>query len=520
MHRKKVPDNIPLIMGKENVHTKKVEVNVTSDKQQETAVPTITVDNKKLILKLDNSKPTTKSIQHQIKNYEQKIKINTNAIGKSTTTTTATRNYVAKSHASCMTTKTTAAAVGHSNVNKKIPSNNSSNIAAKNVPTMNGKQKSIKTTLAAVSSKPTSTTTTLNKQNKLPANTGNTLQMAYTSDHKTVIVKNESKISPPTTKNDEIKKTDTVKEEEPKKDLANTVESANFTNGTSTTNKTTTKSNLNTADQNTKSSWKLSNFDIGRPLGRGKFGNVYLAREKETKFVIALKVMFKEQIHSNSVEHQVRREIEIQSHLRHPNILRLYGYFHDESRIYLILEYAPKGTLFKYMQEQPNNRLDEKTTAGYIKSLAKALIYLHERDVIHRDIKPENLLLGNNGELKIADFGWSVHEPNSARTTICGTLDYLPPEMVIGKPHTKHVDLWSLGVLCYELLAGEPPFQAKEYDTTYRKITKLELKIPDTISMPAQHLIKKLLVVKPENRLPLDQVVMHPWIMSHEIVSK
>lgn len=90
-----------------------------------------------------------------------------------------------------------------------------------------------------------------------------------------------------------------------------------------------------------KKAWTLINFDIGRPLGRGKFGNVYLAREKETKFVIALKVLFKKQVSEQKIEHQVRREIEIQSHLRHANILRMYGFFHDESRIYLILEYAP-----------------------------------------------------------------------------------------------------------------------------------------------------------------------------------
>lgn len=133
-----------------------------------------------------------------------------------------------------------------------------------------------------------------------------------------------------------------------------------------------------------KGAWELSNFDIGRPLGRGKFGNVYLAREKDTKFVVALKVLFKKQIQRDSVEHQVRREIEIQSHLRHPNILRLYGFFHDSARIYLILEYAPKGALYKELQSQPNKRFDERRTAGYVLSLADALIYLHERDVIHR----------------------------------------------------------------------------------------------------------------------------------------
>lgn len=110
-------------------------------------------------------------------------------------------------------------------------------------------------------------------------------------------------------------------------------------------------SNQNPAEQNGKNQprrmeparkqWSLVNFDIGRPLGRGKFGNVYLAREKETKFVIALKVLFKKQISDQGIEHQVRREIEIQSHLRHSNILRMYGFFHDDARIYLILEYAP-----------------------------------------------------------------------------------------------------------------------------------------------------------------------------------
>jgi aurora kinase A len=98
-------------------------------------------------------------------------------------------------------------------------------------------------------------------------------------------------------------------------------------------------------DNNNKKTWSLVNFDIGRPLGRGKFGNVYLAREKETKFVIALKVLFKKQIADQGIEHQVRREIEIQSHLRHPNILRMYGFFHDDARIYLILEYAPGNKL-------------------------------------------------------------------------------------------------------------------------------------------------------------------------------
>uniref|UniRef100_A0A915IUX5 Aurora kinase n=1 Tax=Romanomermis culicivorax TaxID=13658 RepID=A0A915IUX5_ROMCU len=113
-----------------------------------------------------------------------------------------------------------------------------------------------------------------------------------------------------------------------------------------------------------KSSWTLDNFEIGRPLGHGKFGNVYLARENKSKFVVALKVLFKSQLQKAGVEHQLKREIEIQAHLRHPNILRLYGYFYDDSRIYLILEYAPRGELYKELQKY--GRFDDSPALKYL----------------------------------------------------------------------------------------------------------------------------------------------------------
>ncbi|XP_053974280.1 aurora kinase C-like [Hylaeus volcanicus] len=274
------------------------------------------------------------------------------------------------------------------------------------------------------------------------------------------------------------------------------------------------QNNGNHKYQNEKK-WVLSDFDIGRPLGKGKFGNVYLAREKKSKFIIAMKVLFKAQIQKADVEHQVRREIEIQTHLRHPNILKMYGYFHDDKRVYLILEYAPNGELFKELNAQPEKRFDEVRTATYISQLADALKYCHSKKVIHRDIKPENLLLGIKGELKMADFGWSVHAPSSRRNTLCGTLDYLPPEMVVGKTHDHTVDLWGLGVLCYECLVGTPPFLAQTYDETYVKIKKAQYKFPDYVSEGARDLISKLLVVHPDRRLPLEDVLKHPWIIQN-----
>jgi aurora kinase, other len=124
--------------------------------------------------------------------------------------------------------------------------------------------------------------------------------------------------------------------------------------------------------------------------------------------------------------------------------------------------------------------------------MAAALLYLHKKHVIHRDIKPENILVGVHGEIKISDFGWSVHAPNNRRQTLCGTLDYLPPEMLDGSAHhTEKVDLWSLGVLMYEFLTGNAPFEDTPMKTQMR-IVKGDMKVPDYVSPEAADLIKKV----------------------------
>ncbi|KAK0629845.1 kinase-like domain-containing protein [Bombardia bombarda] len=261
----------------------------------------------------------------------------------------------------------------------------------------------------------------------------------------------------------------------------------------------------------------LGMFEIGRPLGKGKFGRVYLARERSSNFICALKVLYKSELqHGGGVEKQVRREIEIQSNLRHPNILKLYGHFHDSKRIFLILEFAGKGELYKHLRRE--TRFPEWKAAQYIAQMASALRYLHRKHVIHRDIKPENILMGIHGEIKISDFGWSVHAPNNRRATLCGTLDYLPPEMIRSgsqdKWYNEKVDLWSLGVLTYEFLVGEAPFE----DTpimTQKRIARADMTIPEFVSKEAKDLIKRLLVLDPDKRLPLEDVLQHPWILKH-----
>jgi aurora kinase A len=256
--------------------------------------------------------------------------------------------------------------------------------------------------------------------------------------------------------------------------------------------------------------WTLSDFEIGRPLGKGKFGNVYLAREAKSKYIVALKVLFKSQLIKNSVQHQLRREIEIQAHLKHPNILRLFGYFYDSNRVYLILEYAPQGELYNKLRKA--GRFDNEVSANYIVQMIDALIYCHSRKVIHRDIKPENILLGYYGELKIADFGWSVHAPSSRRATMCGTLDYLPPEMVLHQAYSDHVDLWCLGVLCYEFLVGKPPFENEDAQLTYKRICAVDFSFPSHVHELAQSFVSALLKRKPEERMSLDSARKHVWI--------
>ncbi|KAI9193321.1 AGC family protein kinase [Polychytrium aggregatum] len=268
-------------------------------------------------------------------------------------------------------------------------------------------------------------------------------------------------------------------------------------------------------EQNGSTCWSIDDFDVGRPLGKGKFGRVYLAREKKSGYVVALKILFKTEILENKVEKQLRREIEIQSHLRHYNILRLYGYFYDAKRVYLILEYAAGGELYNELRKQ--GRFNEEKAAKYIAQMTNALGYLHSKSVIHRDIKPENMLLGMNGEIKIADFGWSIHAPNSRRTTLCGTLDYLPPEMIEARDHDAGVDLWALGVLCYEFITGSAPFEEPtgSYKATYRKIVKVDISFPPHVSDEAKDLIMRLLQKDSDKRLPLKDVIRHPWILRY-----
>lgn len=258
----------------------------------------------------------------------------------------------------------------------------------------------------------------------------------------------------------------------------------------------------------------LNDFYIGKNLGEGQFGKVYLCKEKRSGFICAIKKMSKKKIMLGNVECQIRREIEIQSHLHHKNILRFYNFFWDEKNIYLIIEYAPEGELYKILQKSHHKKFSEQLASNYTLQVCKALNYIHKKHIIHRDIKPENILV-SNGVLKLADFGWSIHSPSNKRKTFCGTLDYLPPEVIGKQRHTEFADLWCLGILIYELCAGAPPFESEDQVDTINKIKSGCVQYPSHFSRELSDLIGKLLKLAPNQRINIEQVVKHKWIASY-----
>mmetsp|Transcript_17209 Transcript_17209/g.25496 ORF Transcript_17209/g.25496 Transcript_17209/m.25496 type:complete len:646 (+) Transcript_17209:101-2038(+) len=264
-------------------------------------------------------------------------------------------------------------------------------------------------------------------------------------------------------------------------------------------------------------------YRIGEVLGKGAFSTVRLATRHSDGKKFAIKVVSRRKLPAID-EAALRLEAKVLVALDHPNIVRLFGWFEEKDAFYVPLEYCEGGDLFTRVVER--SCYTEKDARDLVRLLLEALKYCHERGIMHRDLKPENLLLTSkkdDANIKIADFGFAkVADIPKAQHTQCGTPGYVAPEILKRQPYGMEVDMWSVGVICYILLGGYPPFHDDNQVRLFMKIKKgsftFHPKYWDSVSSDAKDLIRKMLVVDPKMRITAAEALQHPWIKAHENV--
>ena len=262
---------------------------------------------------------------------------------------------------------------------------------------------------------------------------------------------------------------------------------------------------------------RFSDFmlDSSASLGKGGFGEVLKAKHKMSDNHFALKVLEKEKIIKSNLVDQVNKEIDILYRCNHPHIIRLINHFEDEENVYLVLEFAENGNLFNKLKNK--KRFQESEVAQFGREVLAALIYLHtnfEVPIVHRDIKPENILLDSNDRVKLCDFGWASFI-EAERKTYCGTPEYLPPEILLNKTQSEKVDMWSYGVLLFELLNGSTPFNARAEWRIFKNIANRKIKWLIEVGKEAKDLIEKLLDLKEEERATSIEIADHPFFQTY-----
>lgn len=260
--------------------------------------------------------------------------------------------------------------------------------------------------------------------------------------------------------------------------------------------------------------YSLRELEIQQTIGTGTFGRVVLARDIPTHHFYALKIMtVSEVIRLRQVEH-VNNEKNILASISHPFIVNMIWTYHDNRFLYMLLEYVPGGELFTYLRTA--HRFDNATSLFFASEIVMAMDYLHSQLIVYRDLKPENILLDNTGHIKLTDFGFAKRIEERRTYTLCGTPEYLAPEIIQGRGHGREVDWWALGILIYEMLIGYPPFFDEHPFRIYEKILEGKVEWPRVVEANAKDLIKKLLVRDVTRRLGslkhgVDDVKQHRW---------
>mmetsp|Transcript_14305 Transcript_14305/g.21416 ORF Transcript_14305/g.21416 Transcript_14305/m.21416 type:complete len:408 (-) Transcript_14305:251-1474(-) len=263
-------------------------------------------------------------------------------------------------------------------------------------------------------------------------------------------------------------------------------------------------------------------YELGEELGSGAFSVVKAGTNKATGEKVAVKVINRHTISSED-EAALTQEVNIMKSLDHPNIVKLYDFFREKEKYYLVLEYLEGGELFDRIVAKKT--YNEKEARDVVSLVLSGLKYMHDRNIAHRDLKPENLILASkkdDANVKIADFGFASrkNQGGEAMATQCGTPGYVAPEILRGNAYSKAVDMWSMGIITYIILGGYPPFHHSNQVKLFKKIKKgafeFHPKYWENISVEAKDFISSLLQLDVEKRLTVDQAINHPWFKTDE----
>ena len=255
----------------------------------------------------------------------------------------------------------------------------------------------------------------------------------------------------------------------------------------------------------------IGQFILGERLGQGTFGVVVLGTHRLTGEKVAVKILDKEKILQETDKFRLEREIKILKKMRHNNIVHLYDVKETPLSLYIIMEYICGQELFEYIIS--NKKISEIEACKFYQQIISGIEYLGKIKVVHRDIKPENLLLDNNNNIKIVDFGLSNSYPkNQLLTTACGSPCYAAPEMINGeKYYGLKTDIWSSGIVLYAMLCGFLPFEDSDNEKLYKKITEGKFQTPNFLTDSAKDFLHQILNVDPKTRITIPQMKKHPW---------
>lgn len=249
-----------------------------------------------------------------------------------------------------------------------------------------------------------------------------------------------------------------------------------------------------------KKTASLKDFQLLSVIGQGAFGKVLLVRHSATGSVHAMKIISKQFVIDMDSVHYMKTERDVMTKIRHPFVIGLNYAFQTESKVYLVMEYQSGGELFSYLKEE--GTFTEDTVRFYLAEMILALEHLHGHGIIHRDLKPENLLISAEGHIKLTDFGLAKqYIEGQEMMTVCGTKEYMAPEMLLGKGYDSAVDWWSLGALAYEMLIGNPPFRSRKPTILHKQILTAKIQLPRWLSGEAHSLLKSLLERNVSKRL-------------------